>query len=129
MNLLLYATETMGNGRHLQSIIEELVPEYKTEIYRTIDSLSHRLRQPKYDLAVAVLLASSREDLVDLLSIRDLLDDLRIILLLPNREKDTIDKGHTFRPRFLTYADCNLLNVAAVLSKMLRNTNFDNKGR
>ena len=71
----------------------------------------------------------SREDLVDLLSIRNLLDDLRVILLLPNREKETINKGHTLRPRFLTYADSNLLNVAAVLSKMLRNTNFDNKGR
>ena len=129
MNLLLYATETMGKGKHLQSVIEESVPEYKTEIYRTIESLSYRLQQPKYDLAVAVLLASSREDLVDLLSIRNLLDDLRVILLLPNREKETINKGHTLRPRFLTYADSNLLNVAAVLSKMLRNTNFDNKGR
>ena len=129
MNLLLYSTDKKGNGKYLQSVIEELVPENKTEIYRTIDSLSYRLRQPKYDLAVAVLLASSSEDLVELLSIRDLLDDLRIILLLPNRDKDTIKKGHTFRPRFLTYADSNLLNVAAVLSKMLRNTNFDNKGR
>lgn len=126
MNLLFYATETKGNGKKLQSVIEEMVPEAKAEIYRTIDRLSHRLRQPKYNLAVAVLLASSMEDLMELLTIRDLFDDIRVILLLPNRKKDTINKGHTFRPRFLTYADGNLLNVAAVLSKMLRNTHLKN---
>ncbi len=128
MNLLLYTTETKENGKHLQSVIEGLVPEDKAEIYRTIDSLSHRLRQPRCDLDVAILLAASNEDLMDLLTISDLLDDLRVILLLPNREKDTIAKGHTLRPRFLTYVDSNLSDVAAVLSKMLQNTHPDNKG-
>ena len=128
MNLLLYTTETKGNGKHLQGVIEGVVPEDKTEIYRTIDSLSHRLRRPRSDLDVAVLLAASNEDLLDLLSISALLDDLRVILLLPNREKDTIAKGHTLRPRFLTYADSNFSDVAAVLSKMLQNTHPDNKG-
>ena len=127
MNLLLYATEPQGTGKQLQKVIEELFPENNTEIYRTIDGLSHRLRQPRYDLAVVVLLAASKQDLLDLLSIRDLLDDLRVILLLPNREKDTITKGHTLRPRFLTYADSNFLDVAAVLSKMVRNTHGDKK--
>ena len=128
MNLLLYATETGGIGKHLQSVIEGLVPEDKTEIYRTIDTLSNRLRRPRCDLEVAVLLAATKEDLLVLLSISDLLDDLRVILLLPNREKDTIAKGHTLRPRFLTYADSNFSDVAAVLSKMLQNTHPDNKG-
>jgi hypothetical protein len=127
MNLLLYATGPRGTGKQLQKVIEGLFPENKTEIYRTIDGLSDRLRRPRYDLAVAVLLAASKQDLLDLLSIRDLLDDLRVILLLPNREKDTITKGHTLRPRFLTYADSDFLDVAAVLSKMVRNTHPDKK--
>ena len=129
MNLLLYATETGGIGKHIQRVIEGLVPEENTEIFRTIGSLSNRLRQPRCELAIAVLLASSSQDLLDLLSVSDLFDDLRVILLLPNREKDTIAKGHTLRPRFLTYADSNLSDVAAVLSKMLQNTIPDNKGR
>jgi hypothetical protein len=109
-------------------VIEAIVPAGEIEIYQTINSLSRRLRQPRYDLAVAVLLASSKQDLLELLSIRHLLDDLRVILLLPDREKDTIAKGHTLRPRFLTYADSDLLDVAVVLSKMLRNSHPDNRG-
>ncbi|MCJ7779472.1 MAG: hypothetical protein MUQ27_01475, partial [Acidimicrobiia bacterium] len=47
--------------------------------------------------------------------IRDLLDRIRIILILPDRNKDTINKGHTLFPRFLTYVDGNFDWVTAVL--------------
>lgn len=126
MNLLFYATVTNGPGKRLQRVIEGLVPRKRTETYRTIDSLARRLRRPRYDLAVVVLLAAGKQDLLDLLSIRDLLEDLRIVLLLPNRQKDTIAKGHTLRPRFLTYADSDFSDVAAVLRKMLENV-YNNK--
>ena len=123
MNILLYTTVGNVAGDRLLSVIESLVPKEDTEIYRTIDRLSHRLRRPRYNLAVAVLLVASREDLLELLSIRNLLDGIRIILVLPDREGDTIAKGHRLYPRFLTYADSDLLDVAAVMSKMLVNVN------
>jgi hypothetical protein len=129
MNILVYIGRNNSARKRLQSKIEPLVSKNQTEICRTIDGLSRRLRQPRYNLAVAVLLAASRQDLLDLFSIRDLLDDLRVILLLPNRKKDTIAKGHTLRPRFLTYADSDLSDVAAVLSKMLQNSHHDNNRR
>lgn len=124
MNVLLSTTVMEGPGAQLQRVVEELVPKEKIEICRTIDSLTRRLRRPRYNLALAVLLAANREDLLDLLSIRDLLDGIRIILLLPDRDMDTIAKGHTLRPRFLTYADSDFLDVAAVLRKMLDAVNW-----
>ena len=127
MNLLFYATVTNGPGKRLQKVIKGLVPRnMRTENYRTINSLTHRLRRPTHDLAVAVLFAASKQDLLDILSVRDLLEDLRIVLLIPNRQKDTIAKGHTLRPRFLTYADSDFSDVAAVLRKMLENI-YNNK--
>ena len=89
------------------------------ETYRTIGSLAHRLRQPRYDATIAVLLAANREDLYDLLSIRDLFRGISIILILPDRNADTIAKGHKLRPRFLTYKDSNFGAITAVLGKML----------
>ena len=78
-NVLFYTTVTHGPGERLQRVIEGLVPEEKTETYRAIESLTLRLRRPTYDLGIAVLLAASRDDLLDILSIRDLLCHLRII--------------------------------------------------
>ncbi|RKX60288.1 MAG: hypothetical protein DRP28_01560 [Thermodesulfobacteriota bacterium] len=122
MNLLFYAREEHGVCERLQRLIEGLVSEDNIEICMTIESLSQRLRQPTYDLSIAVLLAADSQDLTELLSIRDLIWDLRLILILPDRETGTIAKGHTLRPRFLTYLDSDFADVTAVLKKMLSNT-------
>ena len=37
-----------------------------------------------------------------------------------HREEDTVSKGHLLRPRYLTYADGDFEDVAAVLEKILR---------
>ena len=128
MNTLFYTTVTDGSGERLQRVIEGLVPEENTETYRTIHSLSHRLRQPKVSnhQTIAVLLAASRDALLDILSIRHLLCDLRIILVLPDGQDDTIAKGHSLRPRFSTYVDSDFTDVVAVLRKMLENSDLRN---
>jgi len=122
MILLFYAREEHGAGERLQTLIEELVSEDNIEICMTIGSLFQRLRQPTYDLSIVVLLAADSQDLTELLSVRDLIWDLRLILILPDREAGTIAKGHILRPRFLTYLDSDFADVTAVLKKMLSNT-------
>jgi hypothetical protein len=119
MRLLLYTPVSEGAGEQLQKMIKELVSENNVEIYRSIESLAHRLRQPTNDLPIAVLHAASREDLSDIVSIRGLLRDVRIILVLPDRDENTIAQGHTLRPRFLSYTDSDFANISAVLEKWL----------
>ena len=119
MNILLYEPVGEGNNTQFHRMIEGLDLECGMEIYRTIESLSQRLRQPEKNLTVAVLFATSSRELLDIISIKDLLFNVRIILILPDREEDTITKGHSLRPRFLTYADSNYGDIAAVLCKML----------
>ena len=129
MEVFFYAKTKEGAGKRLQKIIEMLVPKSKTVIFRTTNGLSRRLRRPKpaNDLTVGVLLATSRRDLQDILSIRELLGDVRIIMILPDREGETIAKGHSLRPRFITYADSDFEDISAVLKKMLENARHDPK--
>jgi len=54
-----------------------------------------------------------------MLGIRDLLAETKIILLLPDRKRATVSKGHNLYPRFLTYMDGDFSDVAAVLQKMV----------
>lgn len=119
MNVLYYAKVEKGPGEQLQRLIEALVPQEKREVYRTIGSLYRRLCRPNDCPTVAVILAATREDLLDILSIRDLLLEVRIILILPDREESTIALGHTLRPRFLSYIDGDVTEVAAVLAGCL----------
>ncbi len=119
MDLIFYSTMVNGVGARLQSVIEAIVPQDRIEIHRTIDSLSPRLRRPANDVSIGLFLAAGREDLTKILSIRGLLSDVRTILILPDREEDTIARGHSFRPRFISYIDSDFTDVAAVLSKMI----------
>jgi len=124
MNLILYEPVMGKNGNELYKTIENIdQQESGLEIHRTIDSLSRRLRQPIEGQTVAVLFAASKEDLSNIVSIKDLLLTIRIILILPDREENTIAAGHCLRPRFLTYADSDFGEVADVLNKMIRSCN------
>ncbi len=121
MGLLFYATEKKGIGQLLWDLHQELAPEYQGDFYQTIGSFSQKLRRPQGELSIAVLLAGTRDDLLDILSVKNLLERTRIIIILPDRNEDTISKGHTLFPRFLTYADCDFNWIKTVLEKMLSN--------
>lgn len=120
-----YAGDTGKKCEKLRDEIESLVPVEEIEIYRTKAELSQRLHQPRYNLDVCILCAPNRKAFSDILSLRELLEDLLIILLLPDSKKDTITKGHTLRPRFLSYVDGNPDIITAVLKKMLTNYRHD----
>jgi len=121
MKVLLYARESAEPGNRLENFLETHVPGSNPEVYHTIEGLAERLKAPHRGDVVAVLQANSQEDLAAFLSIRHRLQDIKTILLAPDREEETIALAHQLRPRFLSYANNDLYNVAAVLEKMLKN--------
>jgi len=127
MSLLVYVNSISSVGKRLESTIEAVAPQGRTEVYRDMNSLTRRLHQPRGMLRIAVLFAGTRKDLDDILSIQDLLRDLRKIIVLPDSKENTIGKGHALRPRYLTYADSDFEDLRAVLMKMLGLTNSNRK--
>ena len=123
MSVLFFSGETEGAGKQIQRIIEEQVRDDEIEIYRTIESLANRFKQAAYNLCIAVLFAADKEALSGFLSIRNLFDDVRIVLILPDRNNETISSGHKLYPRFLSYSDSNFNDVALVLNKMIKSLN------
>jgi hypothetical protein len=117
--VLIWADVKNGALTELQEKLGSMMPELEMEIYRSITSLDLRLRQPKDTIAVALLLATSKKDFNDILTLRGLLDDLRTILVLPDRKKETVARGHSLRPRYLSFADGDLTDVVAVLQTMM----------
>ena len=132
MKLLFYAANKSGETESLQRLVEEMVPKDNLEIYSTFLSLSRRLRQPSCNLNTAVLAIGSRQELREIVTLRDLLSDIRLILIVPDRGRDTISKAHSLAPRFLTYMDTDFEEVRVVLVKMLHSADsvdIQGKGR
>ena len=125
MGVLLFSKEIKEAAKKLQTVIESLVPKGEIEIYQTIESLSSRFHRPRGNLAILILLAASKKDLIDLLLIRQLFNDIPIILILPDRDKETILQGRKLFPRFISFADGDCLDVDAVLGKMVKHMNIN----
>ncbi len=94
MNLLFYATKRDRAAERLQRVIQEVASQDKLEIHRTFGSLSQRLHQPRNGLNIAVLAPTGRGELGEILSLREPFSDIRIILILPDRERETISNAH-----------------------------------
>ena len=119
MTLFLYAPETTAPWEDVEkALAATVVPDGNFEIFRTINDLSRKLRQPKKDLMIIVLFLSDREDMLDVLNIQHLFRNTRVILVVPDLDEKTIAMAHRLRPRYLTYVNGNFPALRTVVEKM-----------
>jgi hypothetical protein len=119
MALILYLPLTEGPGKRLHTIVKRAASKRNIELYQSIQELSERLHRPVLDVKVAVLLATDREILLEVTYLGNLLNMMRIILILPDHDPATIAKGHLLRPRFIAWLDDDFSQVETCLIKML----------
>lgn len=119
MEILIYFSTGDGTGAKLQRIMDKFTAEAQVKFFRNWGVFVKNLMRPGADTAIAVILLSQREELLDAVSIRDLIHEYKLILILPDREEETISLGHTLRPNFMTYKMGDLRELEIVLQKML----------
>ena len=119
MASILYIPAVNGMEQYFRALLEIALPHKKCEICRSFEELSQKLRNPHSNVKVAVLFAANREEVTQILSLGDLLEDVKIILILADEDKETMLKVHTLRPRYVTWMDCDLSEVVNVLKRMV----------
>ena len=119
MQCIMYEKRSGVIAGHLKELLKMSAVENSIEHYHSIKKLSGRLKRPVADRAVMVLIAADHTDLFDLFTIRELYATIRVIVILPDREDESVKLGHKLRPRFLTYVNGAVSEVHAVLKKML----------
>jgi hypothetical protein len=121
LKTLLYLPHADTVGERLLCTIEGLAINEKIEIYRRIDSLSQRLREPIYDIDVSILMIPNTKQLSEILLLKEQLRDIKTILILPDRQRNTISSGHKLYPRYISFIDGDFKDIEAVLEKMIKN--------
>jgi ActR/RegA family two-component response regulator len=117
--LIVYSRDKNKFGTELEKMIEELGSKANVEICSAISDLTARLRVPLSESAIAVLHIADKKDLKSMLSIQSLFHNMRIILILPDRNDVTIEAGHSLHPRYLSFKDNSLKDIKAVLTRMI----------
>ncbi len=120
MAVIFYRSARNDTAERLQSIISAEIPLEESEVYESINGLSERLRKPSCDQCIAIILAVTETELSEILSIKELLMDVRTILILPDNSDKTVSTGHRLHPRYLSYKDSDFQDVAVVLNRMIR---------
>lgn len=118
MGLMLYLPKD-ERGSTLLEMIKAAVPDDKVEIYHSLHELSGRLQKPLVDISVAVLLAASRAELMEMIYLEDLLGELKIVLILPDSQPEVLRKAHLLHPRFIAAAESDYPHLGGVLRKMM----------
>ena len=120
MLLIFYEKASDGIAEQLKGMMKPLIGEDRIKVYHTISILSKRLAQPIDGRVFMVLVAADRNDLLDIYAIRELFGIIRTIIILPDREDESVRIGYQLQPRFLTYMNEELSEVYSVLRKMLK---------
>ena len=119
MKCIFYEKKSGIIADQIIGLIKAQAANNKTELYHTIKKLSLRLSRPVEDQSVVLLIAADRIDLLAIISLQKLLGDIHVIIILPDREDESVSIGYKLKPRFLTYVNGDLSEVHAILRKLL----------
>jgi len=123
MKIIFYSSSREGAEKEICEMLKKLAPEKTIEMYRSIEELIQCLKRLLDHETIVILRARDREELLHIVSLSDLLQGLRIILLIPNRDRETISIAHRLRPRFLSNGESDFSDTMGVLQKMVQHIN------
>jgi len=122
MQLLFYPSGVDKDSKRLRAAVHKVIPGGRIEHFKALSDLRARLRTPVEPNSVAVLEASSREELLKIQVLRELLTELYVVLVIPDRKKSTIELAHRLLPRFLSRKDSDFADLKTVLNRMYLNS-------
>lgn len=120
MKLFFYADGNAEAGDRLLQKIEDQVSADIVEAYRSLDDFQQGLLRQRREANIGILVAANAAELQWLITLGKLLTDMRIILILPDRNKETVAAGHRLGPRYIGYADSDFEDVVAVVKQILK---------
>lgn len=121
MNILCFASEPKRLTMLLKAVTDSRIKNACLVFYRTIDELYRKLCQPKTPGDIVILCPRNKGELGVLNAIQEVFSDTKVIVVLPDRKKDSIELAHMIAPRFLAFADEDPANITMIVEKMCDN--------
>lgn len=119
MVLLLDTTQNNGADKSLLEKVRKVVASEQVEMFQSFNTLLRFLTSSVEDREILVLRPASAGELIEFMQIRNLMRDVQILLVAPDREPETIFLVHLLHPRYLAHEDGNFDDLASVLERIL----------
>ncbi len=120
MNLFVLIAEEGGTGGPFVEAVTPLVPKDKLEVLLGLPALAERLRKPHDPFCALLVLGPSHEDLRRIISLRDFLKDIRVLLVLGDESDETITLAHRVLPTYISELEDGTSGVVSVLKQLIK---------
>lgn len=94
------------------------LPGVELEIQQGFPACYQRLSRLRDAGVVAILAAESKNQLIEFRKLHDLFIELKLILVLPDHDSETVHLGHQLYPRYIGYVDGSPDDLVAVAVRM-----------
>ncbi len=118
MKVYLYSGQHEAGSKFRLLVLKQLGPDC-LKSFANISEMLSSLALSLKSKDIVILFVETLRELEELLLVQETFDDVRLILILPQRDQLTVAKGHRLRPRYLTFIDSNMSGVYGVVEKML----------
>ena len=122
--MILFYPSNDHHGRRLGNEVAPIFQKEKIVVVHKIESLVKFLTQPNNTHKVLLFLAGSNDQLQQLSNNIDLLDNLKIILVLPDESKTIIHTACTLYPSYMTNVFSDYKDVRDVLIKIKKRFHY-----
>lgn len=102
----------------LEPKLHNRLPEVGLEIFSSFETFLQRMSAMLDNPIIAILTTDNREQLDQFKEVLKLFGDVRIVLILPDHEAETLRLGHRLYPRFVSYKDGNFDDLVSVIARM-----------
>ena len=116
---IIFARQGSESRKKLQIIISKNARAEDVDWCNSLESFVKKFRT-YHCYSVVLLLIETRSDLEEFLNISDFFNGLRVFLILPDREEDTIAMGDRLLPRFVTYIDSDFTVFSMIFRNILK---------
>ncbi len=114
MKALIFATQSDDT----EAAVKDQLSEHRTELCTTVNRLARRLWGSGAEGTIAVLLPAGEEELIDLYQVRELFNEIPVMLVLPHRDKFTEAIGYRLKPRLMCHRESNITEAVSALKNL-----------
>lgn len=118
MKLVVYLGKSEEKWLEIADNMPDMISPDSVDVHATLDGLSNRLRQYCRDRILAVIITATRTELMNVVLIRELLRDIPILLILPDRSQEAFSKGARLVPRYVSYLDSDVREICLVMERI-----------
>jgi hypothetical protein len=120
MQTFYYAQGDDPSEARLATAIREAIPAQAIECFTGLESFRERLRKPIDPDSIAVISAMNLDVLRRMQGLGDLLSEVFVVLVIPDRKRETIELAHHLLPRFMSRHQDDFVDLGQVLQKIVR---------